>query len=130
MTSNNDGSDLSETPTRLTTPFSIAARSAVSSKLANHTRHAKDRRGIISPKRSKELVVQTNSPWSRTVQVFGLNQGPVVRLKLDWFRPLDGRFGPSGALMSADRMRWMMLQQIGFRLHRSPLDFNTSDFRL
>ena len=39
MTSDNDASELSQVPSRLLTLFSIAARSAVSSKLAKRTRH-------------------------------------------------------------------------------------------
>ena len=44
MTSSNDRSEPSQAHSRLTTPFSIAARSAASSKPANRTRHVRTRR--------------------------------------------------------------------------------------
>ena len=54
MTSSDAESELSKAPTNPTNPFSIAARSAVSSIPADRTRHKGTRRGIMSPKRLKK----------------------------------------------------------------------------
>ena len=52
----------SEVPTILTTPFSIAARSTISSKLAKYTRNAALQRSIVSPKSSTHSRKRAPSP--------------------------------------------------------------------
>ena len=63
MTSSKPESELSLPPSTLINPFSIAARSQVSSKPANHTRHADTRRGILPSKLSKKRpTTQSSTP--------------------------------------------------------------------
>ena len=62
MAPSNDNSELSEAPTIITTPFSIAARSTTSSKLAKHARNAALRRSVVS---SKSSIASQNRPASQ-----------------------------------------------------------------
>ncbi|KAL9068391.1 MAG: hypothetical protein Q9161_006228 [Pseudevernia consocians] len=63
MAPSNDNSELSDAPTIITTPFSIAARSTTSSKLAKHARNAALRRSVVS---SKSSITSQNRPASQT----------------------------------------------------------------
>ena len=81
MTSINDGSELSKTPSRLTSAFSIAPRSAVSSK----------------------PVVRTKSPWK--------DYGQSISFILDRFRSPNQYSGPLKALLqnqssTSDSKKW------------------------
>lgn len=62
MAPSDSSSQLSEAPTILETPFSIAARSTTSSKLVNYTRNAALQRLMVSPKYSKYSQKQIPSP--------------------------------------------------------------------
>lgn len=53
MAPSHNDSKLSQAPIILTTPFSIAARSTISSKLAKYKRNAAVQKSIVSPKSSK-----------------------------------------------------------------------------
>lgn len=62
MASSNTSSELSKAPTSLKNPFSIAARSTISSITSKYTRDARVQWSIVSPKSSKYSQKQTPSP--------------------------------------------------------------------